>query len=90
MTEVGFEPTLSKELVPKTSALDLSAIQPVVLQPLKIVKCVLPKSHVSRWRDSNTRPSAYEADAITAMLHRQPAAGDEIRTRDPLLTRQVQ
>ena len=25
----------------------------------------------SRWRDSNSRPSAYKADAITTMLHRQ-------------------
>ena len=24
----------------------------------------------SRWRDSNSRPSAYKADAITTMLHR--------------------
>ena len=29
------------------------------------------RANHSRWRDSNSRPSAYKADAITTMLHRR-------------------
>ena len=49
------------------------------------------KKTYSRWRDSNSWPSAYKADAITTMLHRrvlgdflcskQKYVWDEIRTR---------
>ncbi len=35
VTEVGFEPTLPEKLVPKTSALDHSAIQPRILRTEK-------------------------------------------------------
>ena len=34
VTEVGFDPTPPKRLVPKTSALDHSAIQPSLMQKL--------------------------------------------------------
>ena len=35
MTGVGFEPTPPKRLVPKTSALDHSAIQPLCVESLR-------------------------------------------------------
>ncbi len=47
-------------------------------------------SQKSLWWESNPRPQAYEACAITTMLHRRKRAGGEIRTRDPLLIRQMQ
>ena len=38
MTEVGFEPTPPKRLVPETSALDRSAIQPNLIAYLEYLK----------------------------------------------------
>ena len=52
VTEVGFEPTLPKKLVPKTSALDHSAIQP------------LPLYKICSYRGSNPGPSAHKTEAL--------------------------
>ena len=51
LTGVGFEPTPPKRLVPKTSALDHSAIQPSVC---KSCSC----------RGSNPGPSAHKTEAL--------------------------
>ena len=53
VTGVGFEPTPPKRLVPKTSALDHSAIQPFSM-PKKGCSC----------RGSNPGPSAHKTEAL--------------------------
>ena len=53
VTGVGFEPTPPKRLVPKTSALDHSAIQPFWM-PKKGCSC----------RGSNPGPSAHKTEAL--------------------------
>ena len=71
VTGVGFEPTPPKRLVPKTSALDHSAIQPFSM-PKKGCSC----------RGSNPGPSAHKTEALpTAPQRLENGASSGNRTR---------
>ncbi len=70
LPEVGFEPTHPKITELKSAALDHSAIQAYLLLLLLYILYILYHmiiiitiiNNISRWRDSNSRPPAYNEE----------------------------